>query len=228
MIPKRVAGAALAVLVAACGQQHEPAQHATNSRSADSARAPHLEAARLAENARRLQLLFSQIQGMSGNSSGNVPGFDLQAPGGARYRSEELVGHKPFVAVFFATWCGYCEGELKAMQLAFQEVGPMPVIPVSVDGPETWEAVPGYLASFGIRAPAVRATDYRSFATTYNPADVLPSLAIVGRDGSLVDYLSGYDPAHAERMLSSMRHAKTVQQAPIEFRAEAPAWPRRL
>jgi thiol-disulfide isomerase/thioredoxin len=226
MISKRVAGAALAMLVvSACGQQHRPAQHANKSRSAPS---PNVEGAVLTENARRLQLLFSQIQGMSGDDSGSVPGFDLQAPGGARYRSEELVGHKPFVAVFFATWCDYCEGELKAMQLAFREVGPMPVIPVSVDGPETWDAVPGYLASFGIRAPAVRATDYRGFATAYNPADVLPSLAIVGRDGSLVDYLSGYDPAHAERLLSSLRHAKTVQQAPIEFRAEASSWPRQL
>jgi thiol-disulfide isomerase/thioredoxin len=127
-----------------------------------------------------------------------------------RYSSKLLVGKQPFVAVFFATWCDYCQGELLTMQRAFQQTGPMPVIPVSLDGPETWAKVPAYLASFGIHAPAVRATHYRRFAATYNPADILPSVAIVGRNGALVDYLHGYDPAHADRLVASLRHAKAV------------------
>ncbi len=139
-----------------------------------------------------------------------APDFEVFAQGGVRYSSKALVGKQPFVAVFFATWCDYCQGELLTMQRALHEVGPIPVIPVSLDGPETWDKVPAYLASFGIHAPAVRASHYRRFAATYNPADILPSVAIVGRNGALVDYLRGYDPAQAERLLSSLRHAKSV------------------
>ena len=139
-----------------------------------------------------------------------APDFEVFAQGGVRYSSKALVGKQPFVAVFFATWCDYCQGELLTMQRALREVGPIPVIPVSVDGPETWDKVPAYLASFGIHAPAVRASHYRRFALTYNPADILPSVAIVGRNGTLVDYVRGYDPAQAERLLVSLRHAKTV------------------
>jgi hypothetical protein len=163
----------------------------------------------------QLQLLLNDVRGAAGVSDGVVPAFELRAPGGARYSSRTLIGRQPFVAVFFATWCDYCQSELKSMQRAFQQIGAMPVIPVSVDGPETWDAVPGYLASFGIHAPAVRATDYRQFSAAYNPADTLPSLAIIGRNGTWVDYLRGYDPAHAGRLMSSLRQAKTTGPLPL-------------
>ena len=181
---RRVACAAIAVLTVACSNAQPPAQHA---------RAAAIPAPPAAER---------------------VPDFEVFAHGGVRYSSKALVGKQPFVAVFFATWCDYCEGELKTMQRAFAEIGPMPVIPVSVDGAETWDKVPGYLASFGIYAPAVRASHYRRFAATYNPADILPSVAIVGRNGALVDYLHGYDPAHEGRLRASLRQAKLAPPLP--------------
>lgn len=181
---RRVASAAFAVLAVACSNAQPPAQHA---RAAVIPAWP--DAAR-------------------------VPDFEVFAHGGVRYSSKALVGKQPFVAVFFATWCDYCEGELKTMQRAFAEIGPMPVIPVSVDGAETWDKVPAYLASFGIHAPAVRASHYRHFAATYNPADILPSVAIVGRNGVLIDYLHGYDPAHQGRLLASLRQAKAAPPLP--------------
>jgi thiol-disulfide isomerase/thioredoxin len=187
---RRVASAAFALLAVACTHEQPPVEHAQTV----------VITPRLAEV--------------------RAPDFEIFAQGGVRYSSEQLVGKQPFVAVFFATWCGYCEGELKTMQRAFQQVGPMPVIPVSVDGPETWAQVPAYLASFGIHAPAVRAHRYRRFAAAYNPADILPSVAIVGGNGALVDYLQGYDPAHADRLLSSLRYAKTVT-APSDWRHQA-------
>jgi thiol-disulfide isomerase/thioredoxin len=187
---RRVASAAFALLAAACTHEQPPVEHAQTV----------VVTPRLAEV--------------------RAPDFEIFAQGGVRYSSEQLVGKQPFVAVFFATWCGYCEGELKTMQRAFQQIGPMPVIPVSVDGPETWDQVPAYLASFGIHAPAVRAYRYRRFAAAYNPADILPSVVIVGGNGALVDYLHGYDPAHADRLLSSLRYAKTVA-APPDWRHQA-------
>lgn len=181
---RRVACAAFAVLAVACAREHPPAQHAK----------PAVIPA--------------------WPDAGRVPDFEVFAQGGVRYSSKSLIGKQPFMAVFFATWCDYCQGELKTIERAFAEIGPMPVIPVSLDGPETWSKVPAYLASFGIHAPAVRANHYRRFAAAYNPADILPSVAIVGRNGALVDYLDGYDPAHEGRLLASLRHAKAVPPLP--------------
>lgn len=193
---RRVALAAFAVLAAACTQAQPRVEHANTPIPA-----PRILAVR-------------------------APDFEVFAQGGVRYSSKALVGRQPFVAVFFATWCEYCQGELQTVQRALQEVGPMPVIPVSVDGPETWAKVPAYLASFGIHAPAVRASHYRRFAITYNPADILPSVAIVGRNGALIDYLRGYDPRQAERLLASLRQAKAASPLVLPEReaANTPQW----
>jgi hypothetical protein len=123
-----------------------------------------------------------------------------------------MIGQKPFMTVFFATWCDYCQVELKAMQRAIAQAGApeMQLIPVSVDGPETWNRVPEYLASFGIHDAAVRANDYPRFARAYDPFDTVPLLVIVGRNGALVDCLVGYDPTHAERMVSSLKLARSA------------------
>lgn len=220
---ERAAVAAIAVLLAACAHTAPPERSKSVSTplSPPGARASE---AQLAQSAESLQLLLQQIQGESG---GRVPEFDLESPAGARYSSRDLVGKKPFVTVFFATWCDYCQGELRAVQRAFQQVGPLTVIPVSADGPETWASVPAYLAAFGIFDAPVRATDYRGFFAAYNPSDSLPSLTIVGQSGALVDYIYGYDPAHAERLLSSLRQAKTV--APLTWPsldASNTPWPR--
>lgn len=217
------AACALAVYSIGCSADYPRPEHVT--RPAPASASAELQ---LTESARRLQLLLQQLAHLSndpetrdalrvvGMQPGPVPSFDLMAASGARrYRSRELVGKRPFVAVFFATWCDYCAGELQAVQQAFRQVGTIPVIPLSADGPETWERVPGYLASFGIGEPAVRATDYPLFSASYNPADVLPSLVIVGKDGSLVDYLHGYDPAHAARLTAAVRIAKST--GPLQF-----------
>src|SRR6478736_483714 len=167
----RAALSALAVLLIGCQSQHAPVESPAASRQALTNRSAS-PAAQLTENARRLQLLLAQAGSLQravgvysdfrvvGMDEGPVPDFDLLTPAGVQYSSKSLVGKEPFVAVFFATWCEYCGGELDVMQRALREIGPMPVIPVSVDTPDTWGKVPSYLAKYGIKAPAVYAHDY--------------------------------------------------------------------
>jgi cytochrome c biogenesis protein CcmG, thiol:disulfide interchange protein DsbE len=217
---QRVATAMLAVLVVACGERYPAAEQPRSAlRAPDGARA---DSAQLLRNVRRLQHLLREAGSsphelgtesslrIVGMDDGPVPAFELEASNGVRYSSRALVGQRAFVVGFFATWCDFCKVELQAMQRAFEQTGALPVIPVSVDGPETWGQVPGYLASFGIHAPAVRANDFPRFAAAYDPFDTVPLLVIVGRNGGLVDCLVGYDPAHGERLLSSLRLAQTI------------------
>lgn len=207
---ERAAAAAFAVLSAACAR-HVPPEHATTP-SPPAPLASVAKPASLAPSVVPLELLLRDIQG---TGTTRVPEFELATDGGRVYASRDLVGKRPFVALFFATWCDFCQGELRAVARALAQVGPIPVIPVSADGPETWDKVPAYLAAFGIYAAPVRATDHRRFFSVYNPSDTLPSLAIVGQSGVLVDYIYGYDPANAERLVASLRQAKSV--APLTW-----------
>lgn len=211
----------LAVSLIGCTHPHPRSDPAAAPRQ-DARAAAQAARAQVAARAQRLEVLLGQpSQGpvnldaaaslrIVGMDDGPVPDFELLAPGGAQYSSKSLVGQRPFVTVFFATWCDYCGPELRHLERALQQVGPMLVIPVSADGAETWSQVPGYLAQYGIHQPAVPARDYPLFSVSYDPFDTVPVLVIVGRNGGLVDYHLGYDPAHAERLVDSLRLAQTI------------------
>src|SRR3954463_14587052 len=145
MIVERPAHLVLALAVAGC-MQHPQAPGTAAAKADDGAAARQAARAQVPESARRLELVLGQGQEVAapdtlsslrivGMDEGPVPEFELLAPGGAQYSSKALVGQQPFVTVFFATWCEYCIGELKTLQRALSEVGPMVVIPVSADGP---------------------------------------------------------------------------------------------
>jgi hypothetical protein len=233
MTVERAARAVLAVALSGCMQQPPQTEGVAAAREAQRAAARQAARAQVAESARRLELLLGRTNDPAhdvqaakslrivGMDEGPVPEFELLAPGGGQYSSKTLVGQQPFVTVFFATWCDYCSVQLKALERALQQVGPMLVIPVSADGSETWSQVPGYLAAHGIRQPAVRAREYPLFSVSYDPFDTVPVLVIVGRNGALIDYHLGYDPAHAERLAASLRLAKTV--APLAHQPELDA-----
>lgn len=146
-----------------------------------------------------------------GMDEGAVPPFELSVAGGGTLSSKSLVGRRPFVVAFFATWCKYCGAKLASLQRAFEHTGSMQVVPVSVDGPETWDSVPGYLRAFGVSEPAVRATDEPQFAFSYNPFSTIPLLVIVGKNGGLVDYQLGHEPKHEQRLPDSLRLAQTIR-----------------
>jgi hypothetical protein len=227
MILKRVARVlCAAATLCACVSQPR-ADDQASSRERERAAARQSARTQVAERARRLELLLGETPSASaqpepgkplriiGMDEGPVPEFELLAAGGGRYSSKMLVGQQAFVAVFFATWCDYCSVELKSLQHALGEVGPMPVIPVSADGTETWHEVAGYLAQHGIHQPAVRARQYPLFSAAYDPFDTVPVVVIVGRNGKLVDYHLGYHPAHAERLVTSLRLAKRLEPAAL-------------
>lgn len=191
--------------LSSCGQERVPRVMTPAPPASPSATAESIEAAR------RLSLELEMLKNLRfvGMDDGPVPDFQLRA-GGTEYRSDELVGQRAFVVVFFATWCEACGYKLESMQRALTRTGPVSIIPVSVDGPETWPEVGRYLEQYGISAPAVRATDYPFFAFSYNPFETVPLLVIVGRNGGLADYQLGFDSEQESRLQDSLRLAKTI------------------
>jgi hypothetical protein len=190
-----------------CGQERVAPRVVSPAPTAGS---PSLTAESI-EAARQLSLELEMLKNLRfvGMDDGPVPDFQLRAAG-AEYRSDELVGQRAFVVVFFATWCEACGYKLESMQRALARTGPVSIIPVAVDGPETWPAVGPYLEQYGISAPAVRAADYPFFAFSYNPFETVPLVVIVGRNGGLADYQLGFDSEQESRLQDSLRLAKTI------------------
>jgi len=203
----------LAASCAACASQSDVPPAKTTTKEANSSKAA---AGKAAGNPFDLEReLRSELDNLRklrfvGMDEGPVPDFELRTSSGVELDSAKLVGHEPFVVFFFATWCELCERKLESVQRALEQVGPMRMIPVSVDGPETWPAVAGYLKAVGVREPVVRGTEHPSFTLAYNPFATVPLLVIVGRNGGLVDYQLGLESEHEGRLVSSLRLAKTI------------------
>jgi hypothetical protein len=183
-----------------------PTQH-----TAAATAATQLDVEALREESERLAKRLERIRQLRfvGMDEGPVPPFVLAAVDGTEVDSAELVGHRPFVVAFFATWCEACGRKLRSLSRALG-AEPMLVIPISVDGPETRHRIEAYLRGVGLSGPAALASDHPFFTLSYNAFDTVPLLVIVGRNGGLVDYQLGYEPEHERRLVASLRLAHVI------------------
>ncbi len=145
-----------------------------------------------------------------GMDDGPVPEFSVRSFDGAELDSSELVGREPFVVVFFATWCQVCDLKMPVLARAYQEVGAVKTIMVSVDDADTWPEVPGYLKEHRIKYPVVSALAYPQFSASYNPFQAVPLVVVVGKNGGLVDYQMGFSDTHEKRLVDAIRMARTI------------------
>ncbi|HEY6727527.1 MAG TPA: TlpA disulfide reductase family protein [Polyangiaceae bacterium] len=155
-----------------------------------------------------------------GMDNGPVPEFSVESHDGKQLRSVDLVGHEPFVVVFFATWCQVCDMKLPVLKGVFDEIGPVTTIMVSVDDAETWPHVPGYLKEHDVKFPVVSALAYPRFSASYNPFQAVPLVVVVGQNGGLVDYQMGFADTHQKRLSDAIRMARTI--GPLKAGVTAP------
>jgi peroxiredoxin len=145
-----------------------------------------------------------------GMDDGQVPDFSLRAADGQVFDSQALVGKRPFVVVFFATWCPTCEQKMPLVEQALHKLGRVTVIGVSVDDDDTWPRVEQYLERHGLSFPVVRAESYPRFSVSYDPFSTVPLVIVVGRNGGLVDYQMGYQPDDAKRLVKAVKLARVI------------------
>lgn len=145
-----------------------------------------------------------------GMDDGQVPDFLLRAADGHVFDSQALVGKRPFVVVFFATWCPTCKQKLSLVKKALHTLGHVTIIGVSVDDDSTWPQVAQYLERRGLSFPVVRARRYPRFSVSYDPFSTVPLVVVVGRNGGLVDYQMGYQPGDAKRLVKAVKLARVI------------------
>jgi hypothetical protein len=143
-----------------------------------------------------------------GRDSGPVPEFELTLADGDVLRSEDWVGKRPFVIVFFATWCQVCEVKMPLVRSALRNADDVTLLLVSVDEPDTWRHVPGFLREQRMGDSLLAsALENPRFAMGYDPMGAVPLVVVVGRDGKLVDYQVGLSSADGGRLASAVMRA---------------------
>ena len=197
---------ALWVGVTACGASNASGSSAKTAKAAPRSSAPPAELYLQSSEHSLDEANEFRIVGMD---DGPVPKFRLRTADGRMLDSAALQG-KPFVVVFFATWCQMCAMKLPLLRAALDSVGPVAMIGVSVDEPETWPQASGFLRENGLRFPLVRAAEFPRFSLAYNPFSLVPLVVVVGRNGGLVDYQMGYAPNDRERFIAAVKLARTI------------------
>jgi hypothetical protein len=201
-----LSGSAAAV-IACGGSQQAPQKSAPQQAALVEQQAKELE-----QQVAELEQLQADLADLRfvGMDNGEVPDFIVTSTDGERFDSKDLVGETAFAVFFFATWCRMCEFEVAALRRALDVLGPLKVLYVSMDGPESWSEVDGYLAERGLSGPVVRASDHFRFRLSYNPFNTVPLVVVVGKNGGLVDYQLGYEIDAEQRFVSAVKLARRI------------------
>ncbi len=143
-----------------------------------------------------------------------VPPFRVTTTSGMAVDSAALVGTRPFVLVFFTTWCPACEEKMPIVgEIARELRGDVAVLGVALDEEDTWSHLPIYVARHRLGFPIVRGSDHPDLVARYEPARI-PMVVVVGRDGYPVDIQVGAGERDGERLRAAITAAWSRPAAP--------------
>jgi peroxiredoxin len=148
-----------------------------------------------------------------------VPAFDVTTLDCRNLRSGDIVGKRPFVLVFFSSWCKVCERKMPVVRSAITAMGSqVDFIGVALDEDETWNNVSEFVERHGLSFPIVRGAHYRNFSQEYDPFGSIPVVVVVGRDGVIVDLQVGFSPFDYNRLVgaAALAERQTQRARPLE------------
>lgn len=135
-----------------------------------------------------------------------MPPYTARTLEGGRF---DLAGEKGKVVLvnIWATWCAPCRHEIPELielQQAYSKEG-FGVLGISVDGNETAKAIPAMLEEYGVNYPVVH--DPRGTIADLIETNVLPTSALIDREGRLVWSHVGVLEADDEALVTALRAA---------------------
>jgi thiol-disulfide isomerase/thioredoxin len=143
-----------------------------------------------------------------------VPDFLLATEDCQVFDSRELVGKRPFVVVFFASWCSVCEQKMPLVRTLLEERGQdLTSFFVSLDEGAAKADARAFLTRHGLGPSSfVLGRDFLGFALGYDPFRSVPVVVVVGRSGRVVDVQIGVRDGDAERLEQALDLA--IDEAP--------------
>lgn len=137
-----------------------------------------------------------------------VPAFRIRTVAGDVFDSEAFIGERPFMLVYFATWCQVCRMKLPMVHFVLDRYGAdLAVFGVVMDDRSTWHHVPTYLERYDIDYELIRAEQFPRFAAAYSPSGLVPAVTVVDKSGYVVEYQHGYSQRHLASLIRAVTQA---------------------
>jgi cytochrome oxidase Cu insertion factor (SCO1/SenC/PrrC family) len=142
---------------------------------------------------------------------GPAPSFRAKSLDGQWFDSKDLVGRRAFAVLSFATWCEVCPHKLPLVREAARDRPEVLVIAVTLDDESTLGDLDGYLKQTPMGFPVVIGMKFPRFGYGYDPRGVVPAVAVVGRDGVVIDYQTGISSSDRERLAWAFEKARAAR-----------------
>lgn len=127
-----------------------------------------------------------------------APGFQTVRPDGTPAQFPAAWAGKPLVIRFWADWCKYCEGEMKAIESVYQRLKPRGLDVIAVNAGQDKKTVTEFMRKLGVSYPALMDED-STIAKRYGVVG-LPTTYFVDAEGIVRGKLIGEaDEASFER-----------------------------
>lgn len=138
-----------------------------------------------------------------------VPAFRIRTVDGDVFDSAAFIGERPFMLVYFATWCQVCRMKLPMIDFVLDRYADdLAVFGVVMDDRNTWHHVPTYLERYDIDYELIRAEQFPRFAAAYSPSGLVPAVTVVDKSGYVLEYQHGYSRRHLPSLIHAVKQAE--------------------
>lgn len=134
----------------------------------------------------------------------SFPQFRIKEVGGGYLTLDKMIGEKPVIISFWATWCKPCKKELKWLKKLYKKYNQncFQVLAVSEDG-RTRRKVPSFVKRFKLDYKVAYDTNYR-LKQMLGISDI-PELFIINKQGKIVYHHSGYQPGDEKKVEEELK-----------------------
>jgi len=133
------------------------------------------------------------------NTGDIAPAFAASSLGAVHFRFPDDLRGKPVVIRFWADWCRFCEGEMKAIERVWQRHKDQGLMVIAVNAGQNRQDVAAFISKIGVTYPAL--LDEKAAISRQYGVVALPTTYFVGADGRIRGKVLGEaDEATFERL----------------------------
>ncbi len=135
--------------------------------------------------------------------------FALPTLSGGRYDFGEVLGKRPAVVAFWASWCAPCVLEAPHLQALHEELGTrIDVVGVSIDEGSGQRRLKAKVERLGLTYPVPLDQD-GSVHARFNPGGAIPYTVVVDDEGEVTYLSTNFEPGDEAKLRAAVRGVVT-------------------